>query len=416
MLLVPVDSLRAGMVLAQPMLHPERDDLVLLAAGFALDNSAIFHLREHRLSHAWISFPGLDELDEHAAPRINVGHMDLLRVLSRSVDDLERRVSVKVNVHHYQRAVHHMLGEIVQCADHDPVTNQLRACGPTLAGHMANCAYLSLLIGAHLTGYLRSQRRSLPPDLAENTAQLGMGALLHDIGKVSMPEELQTKSILDPESKWPEYRGHVSSGFDEVREHVSPVAASIVLHHHQRFDGSGFPRRKLNMAGASDGYEGSRIHVFARIVAVVDAFDHLMCARVGGVRAGKSQSKAMPTVSALATIRSDRFKGWFDPVVLEALCRLVPPFMVGSIVGLSDGTQAAVVTNHPEAPCRPTVRVLSKPVTAHDSRATKQLDLRMCRNICVATVDGIDVRHHLYTGEFEPISPHAGLGAAFDAA
>ncbi len=406
MLLVPTDSLRAGMVLAQPMLHPERDDLVLLAAGFTLDNSSIIHLREHAVSHAWISFPGLDELDEQAAPRINVGHMDLLRVLSRSVDELERRVSVKLNVHHYQRAVHHMLGEIVQNADHDPVTNQLRACGPTLAGHLANCAYLSLLIGAHLTGYLRSQRRSLPPDLAENTAQLGMGALLHDIGKVSMPEELQNKCVLDPESKWPEYQRHASSGYDEVREHVSPTAANVVLNHHQRFDGTGFPRRRLVMQGGSHGYEGSRIHVFSRIVAVVDAFDHLMC----------PHGRPVPTVAALAALRSDRFKGWFDPVVLEALRRLVPPFMVGSMVTLSDGTQAAVVANHPEAPCRPTVRILNKPVTSHDSRATRQLDLRMCRNICVAMVDGVDVRHHLYTGEFEPTSSHAGLGAAFDAA
>lgn len=401
-----MESLRAGMTLAQPVLHPERDDLTLLATGFTLDNQAILHLKEFGLTHVWISFPGLDELDERASPRVALGHLDLMRVLSRSVDELERRVSVKVNVGHYQRAVHKMLGEIVADADHDPVTHQLRACGPTLAGHLANCAYLSLLIGAHLTGYLRSQRRTLPPDLAENTAQLGMGALLHDIGKISMPEDLQGKHILDPESSWPEYRGHVQTGYDEVHEHVSPVAASVVLHHHQRYDGTGFPRKRLSMKELAGALEGSRIHVFARIVAVVDAFDHLMC----------PHGKPVPTVLALHQIRQDRFRGWFDPVVLEALCRLVPPFMVGSMVTLSDGSDAAVVANHPEAPCRPTVRLLSKPVSADDSRATKQLDLRMCRNIGIATVDGVDVRHCIYSGEFEPQSAHAGLGAVFDAA
>lgn len=404
MLLVPTDALRAGMTLAQPVLHPDRDDLCLLATGFTLDNKAILHLREFGVMNAWISFPGLDELDEQATPRINMGHMDLLRVMSRSVDEMERRVSVKMNVTNYRRSVHSMLGEIVSSPDHNPVTDQLSACGPTLTGHLANCTYLSLLIGAHLTGYLRSQRRSLPPDVAENTAQLGMGALLHDVGKVSMPEELRTKHVLDPEAAWPEYQTHCQTGFDEVHQHVSAVAANIVLNHHQRFDGTGFPRRKCAAKEEVGGMAGPRIHVFARIVAVVDVFDHLLC----------PNGQPVPTVLALHALSDERFKGWFDPVILEALRRLVPPFMVGSMVNLSDGTLAAVVANHPEAPCRPTVRLISKPVSAHDSRATRQLDLRMCRNLSVAAVDGVDVRHCLYTGEFEPLPAQGTLGAAFD--
>lgn len=406
MLLVPVESVRAGMKLAQPVLHPERDDLVLLAAGFVLDAKAIGHLVEMGLSHAWISFPGLDEVDEHISSKVAMGHMALLRVLSRSVDELERRVSVRVNVHQYKKAVHHMLGEIVSDADHDPVTHQLASCAPTLAGHLANCAYLSLLIGAHLSGYLRSQRRKLPADVAENTAQLGMGALLHDIGKLSMPEELQHANILSAESGWPEYRMHVQTGYDEVREHVSPVAANIVMHHHQRFDGSGFPRKRFGLREEIGGMSGSQIHVFARVVAAVDAFDHLIC----------PAGRPVPTILALHEIRGERFKGWFDPVILEALSRLVPPFMVGSMVTLSDGTEAAVVVNHPEAPCRPTVRLITKPVESAESRASRQLDLRMCRHLSVAAVDGIDIRHCLYAGEFEPGPAHAGFGAVFDAA
>jgi len=400
-----MESVRAGMTLAQPVLHPERDDLMLLAAGYTLDDPSIFHLRELGLSHAWISFPGLDELDKDANPRIALGHMDLLQVMNRSVSELERRVSVKVNLPHYQRAVHRMLGEIIADADHRPVTHQLAACGPTLTGHLANTAYLSLLIGAHLAGYLRAQRRTLPPEQAENTAQLGLGALLHDIGKVMMPDDLQCKHILDPESAWPEYRGHVQTGYDEVREHVPPVTASVVLHHHQRYDGTGFPVKRTTKE-ASGVMEGTRIHVFSRIVAVADAFDHLMC----------PQGRPLPTVMALHQIRQPRFKGWFDPIVLEALRRLIPPFMVGSMVTLSDGSQAAVVTNHAEAPCRPTVRILTKPPSSHDSRAARLLDLRMCRNIGVAMVDGIDVRQCIYSGDTEPQGALAGMGAAFDAA
>lgn len=406
MLLVPLNVVRAGMRIAQPVLHPARDDLMLLAPGFELDSATIAHLHGFGVPAVWISFPGLDELDEQASPRVNMGHMDLLRVMSRSVDDLERRVSVRVSVPRYQRSVHRLLGEIVASPDHHPVTNQLVACAPSLAGHLSNCTYLALLVGAHLAGYLRSQRRPLPSDVAENTAQLGMGALLHDIGKLSMPSEIQGVDILSDSADWPEYRAHCEAGYDEVREHVSAVAANVVLNHHQRYEGGGFPRRRSSSVEDVEGISGSRIHVFSRIVAVVDAFDHLMC----------PAGRARPTIEALHAVRGPRFKGWFDPVVLEALCRLVPPFMVGSIVMLSDGNEAAVIANHPEAPCRPTVKVLSKPVSAHDSRAMRQLDLRTCRGLSVAAVDGVDVRPYLFAGDFEGRDAHAGLGAVFDAA
>lgn len=410
MLLVPTETLREGMMIAQPVLHPERDDLVLLNEGFNLDLKTISHLHGFNIKHVWVSFPGLEELDVGSDPGVAMGHMDLLRVLSRSVDEMEKRVSVKVNLVHYRRAVHHMLGQIVASPEHHPVTHQLAACGPTLAGHLANCSYLALLIGAHLSGYLRNQRRSLPADLAENTAQLGLGALLHDIGKVSMPDELQGKHILDPESSWREYQQHVETGYREVRENVSPVAANIVLHHHQRFDGQGFPGKSAAAIGGLPmgprGLDGQRIHVFARIVAVADVFDHLLNRRGLTPR---------PAVMAIHEIKQERFKGWFDPVIVEALLRLIPPFMVGSIVTLSDGNEAAVVANHPEAPCRPTVRILSKPVGEAGAKASRQLDLRMCRNIGIAAVEGEDVRHCLYSGDFESTAMN-GFGAAFDAA
>ncbi|MEO1129078.1 MAG: HD domain-containing phosphohydrolase [Planctomycetota bacterium] len=390
MLLVPTDLIQPGMVLAQPVHHPARDDLVLLHAQYELDAQMSRELQQQGVQYVWIEVPGLEEVGESVSPFVARGHTDLLRVLDRSINTLEHRIEVKVNVEHYQHAVHEMLTRIVQEPSHQVVTQHLSACAPMLAGHLANCSYLALLIGAHLSGYLISQRPAVPPSLADNTTQLGLGALLHDIGKVYMPDDLQSVSVLDSESEWPEYRFHVQTGYEEVREHVSPVAANIVLHHHERFDGKGFPGRQRN--DRSEPLGGTDIHVFSRIVAVVDAFDHLLC----------PSGKAVPTVQAIHSLRQRRFSGWFDPVVVEALLRLVPPFMVGSVVTLEDGSDAAVVTNHPEAPCKPTVRLLGAPLAAGAREATgRQIDLRMSRGNQIAVVDGHDVRNFLYDGEFE---------------
>jgi HD-GYP domain-containing protein (c-di-GMP phosphodiesterase class II) len=391
MLLVPVGFLRPGMAVAQPVLHPEKDALLLLGAGFTLDSATITKLQTHRVTHVWVSFPGLEDLPG-PSESVSNGHLALIDTLNKSIDRLERKVSVQVNVQHYRKAVHQMLAEIIADPSHDPLTHQLATCGPSLAGHLSNTAYLALLVGAHLAGYLRDQRKALASDIAENTAQLGLGALLHDIGKLAMPDELQNWNILDPQSQTPEYRTHPSAGYREVRDHVSPVAAYVVLNHHQRFDGQGFPPKAIE-GGIGEPLRGEKIHVFARIVSCVDVFDHLMTP--GG--------KAVPTIMAIHAIKSPRFAGWFDPVVVNALLRIVPAFMLGSVVKLSDGTEAVVIANHPEAPCRPTVRLLSCPIGEPNCRATRrQLDLRMCRNLSISEVDGHDVRPYLFQGEFEP--------------
>ncbi|MCP4246371.1 MAG: HD domain-containing protein [bacterium] len=395
MLLVPTPALKPGMTLAQPIFHPLSDSCVLLNKGVELKARYIEQLHRFEVGHAWINFPGLEELDGSVNESVSASHGQLYGVIANSIDHLEQRVAVKINLHHYRKAVRCMLADIVDDPDHDVMTHQLAACGSALTGHLANCCYLSLLVGAHMTGYLRHQRSTLPADVAENTSELGVGALLHDIGKLQMPDDLQSKCILDAESEWPEYRYHVRAGYGHAREHVSVVAANIILNHHQRMDGTGFPHRESrDPSREPEPLSGRHIHIFSRIVGLVDAFDHLLC----------PNGKPVPTVTAIAALRDRRLAGWFDPVAVETLLRLVPPFQVGSVVTLSTGTEAVVVENHPEAPCRPLVRLMAGSLGKDRIAVTaRQLDLRMCRDITVAAIDGVDVADKIFTGELEPV-------------
>lgn len=123
---------------------------------------------------------------------------------------------------------------------------------PYTAGHQRNVAELSAAIGAEM-GLTDQEIRDLR-----------LGATLHDLGKIGVPTELLTRPgrLSDPEREL--IRTHCRVGYDIVSAADLPdVVADIVLHHHERLDGSGYP----------DGLSGDQISRPARIVAVADVLD-----------------------------------------------------------------------------------------------------------------------------------------------
>ncbi len=388
MLLIPTKALKVGMTLAQPILHPLCDSCVLLTKGAKLKSDYIDRLHKMNVEYVWVDFAGLEEIDGSVNVGISHDHLLLYQAINDSVNQIERTVEIKLNLFQYRKAVRSMLTSIVEDPHHEVMTHQLASCGSVLTGHSANCSYLALLVGAHMTGYLRKQRSALPPEVASNTSELGIGALLHDIGKTCMPDDMLSKSILDPESELPEFQMHARAGYEQAHEHLSVVSSNIILNHHQRYDGTGFPHPKQKEGRRpSEPMAKDNIHIFARIVAVVDVFDHLLC----------PDGKIVPTIQAIRQMRQPRFAGWFDPVIVETLLRLVPPVQIGTTVTLSNGDEAVVLKNHTETPCLPLVGLLSNELGQEGTKVTgRQLDLRMCPTIDIAAVNGVDVRPYVF--------------------
>jgi putative two-component system response regulator len=107
---------------------------------------------------------------------------------------------------------------------------------------------------------------------SELSGRIGMAAPLHDVGKVGIADEILFKQgELDPAER-AEMERHAQAGYDLLADTSSDVlrlAAEIALTHHERFDGSGYPR----------GLVGEEIPVAGRIAAVADVFDALVCDR-----------------------------------------------------------------------------------------------------------------------------------------
>jgi putative two-component system response regulator len=136
---------------------------------------------------------------------------------------------------------------------------------------------------------------------------LERGVFLHDIGKIHIPNRILKKSGLLEEAEWKVMRGHAVTGYAMLSSNSALTeAAAIVLAHHERYDGTGYPHR----------LEGDDIPFGARICAVVDCFDMLTAA-------DHSYRRPISVSEAWTYIRSQQGKH-FDPVVVEAFLSISP--------------------------------------------------------------------------------------------
>jgi putative nucleotidyltransferase with HDIG domain len=221
---------------------------------------------------------------------------DVLRNLRRALDrkrverealELQKRLEQLV----FERTA--QLRSALQSAE-ESYENTLLALGAALdlrdgqtADHSRRVCEYSLEIGRRM-GCSEIQLKSL-----------SQGALLHDIGKLAIPDSILSKpGKLTPE-EWNTMRGHVQIGYDLVsRIPFLRDAADLVLSHHERYDGTGYPR----------GLQREQIPLSARIFAVADAFDAMTSPRP--YQATRRVSQAIEEI-ALKTGRQ------FDPQVVQ---------------------------------------------------------------------------------------------------
>jgi putative two-component system response regulator len=141
---------------------------------------------------------------------------------------------------------------------------------------------------------------------AEQVTALGLGGVVHDIGKVKVPDSILLKPGPLSTEEWMVMREHPVVG----ERICSPLKSfrfvlPIIRHHHEKRDGSGYP----------DRLSGDQIPIGARILQVVDVYDALTSIR--------PYKAAMSGAAAIGILRAEVGKGWWDPRVLDAFERLL---------------------------------------------------------------------------------------------
>ena len=370
----PLHQVRPGSVLAEPAFHPLTMQL-LLPAGSPLTPQAISMLvRSGVRQVALMDFEGvqdaaappnrfaarISELPPSPSPVAGIAsHGDMpppapgvarpepgrhaptfpeerLEVVAREVvtrnfaaiREFERQFhqSSSVDFQKVDGCVQTTLREIVLNREILESLVDLRVYDEYTYAHSANVMSLALLMGVTL-GFNYEKLRVL-----------GVGAMLHDIGKTMIPDFILNKPGRLTPAEFDVIKLHPERGLKMIAHHrwASPDIQAIILHHHERWDGRGYPH----------GLKGRDIPEMARIVSVVDVYDALVSRRV--------YKEPMPPDQAYQLILSG-MNSQFEARMVWAFQNFIVPYPCNAVVVLSNGVVAKVRRVNKNDPLRPVV-------------------------------------------------------------
>ena len=355
---ISVDSLKEGMIFSQPVFIEGEN--ILVPAGAAIRKRDLESLQLWGIGYVETDGvpikPAPKPAEKPAAPapkpetakpparkpdtnvislaevHDNTGvyrtYTDLIERLDQVISEISAGISIEA------RSIDSISGRLIQ-AVRDQRNSMIgyilggEVSGYELAKSSVNSAILSALIATEM---------KLPN---HKIMQIVTGALLHDMGMLRLPREIVTKKGGLSAAELQRMQAHPLYAYRIVtKELLYPEDVGIiVLQHHERWDGEGYPRKVL----------GITIDIGARIVSVADAFEAMV--------SQKPYRNSMMGYQAMKNLLSDNSRR-FDPDVLKAFIQTMGIYPIGSIILLNNGALARVIEVQGTAPLRPRIRIL----------------------------------------------------------
>lgn len=227
-----------------------------------------------------------------------------------------------------QQTVTELLGSVTRSPEANLLLTQMRRFQSDLFTHAVNVCVLSLVVGT-LEGF------------AIEVSELGVGALLHDIGQMRVPRNLIRKNdaYTDQERRLVEQHPLLGAAIVKQAENISAAAQRIVIEHHERLNGSGYPL----------GIGGRNISPLSQIVSITDSYDAMITGRNGVTQR---------PIEVLRQLYLEANAGAFDRELVEKVIRSLGVYPVGSLVELNTGERGIVLASNRTDTLRPTMRLI----------------------------------------------------------
>ena len=351
-----INSVKPGDKLAQAILQENGN--ILLGVGVELNERFITRLTTLGIDMLFIDDPMTEDLEPTSAIHDNTRKKateTVFKTMSTLVD--QPVVRGRTIAPEMGRSFRKVFGDIMQ----DLMTREdvmvsltnIQVADGYLFQHSVNVAILAGIMGL-AKGYNRNQLE-----------ELGMGALLFDIGMTKIPKELLYKTSPFTSAERAAMEKHTEEGFNIIRaQHdISLLSAHCAFQHHERFNGSGYPRQ----------LKGDAIHEYAQIIALADVYDALTSPRPHRKR--YKPSEAIEFLFAAGNT-------FFELDLIKTFCKHISIYPVATTVLLSTGQVAVVVLNNPLALHRPIVRVLRE-ADGTVPTAPYQIDLKDENNLLI---------------------------------
>jgi HD-GYP domain-containing protein (c-di-GMP phosphodiesterase class II) len=327
---------------------------VLLRSGVTLTSSYLAQLRELRVPALYIDDGLMPEyvVDDVISENTRMNAMDQVRQIVSEAEHPTSKQVVVMRSKQIAKTMESILDELLAKPDLMVNLVDIRLEDDYLFAHSVNVCVLSLITGI---------RRSLSRD---SLMQLGLGAMLHDIGKVVMPRSILHKPGSLTPQEYEIIKTHTTEGYAMLAELCG--ARDIAHEHHERFDGTGYPQHK----------KGAEIRISSQVAGICDVFD--------AVTADRVYRQAHPVSEAFELLAGSGNRS-FDLQLIKDFLYNIAAYPTGTVVELSDGRIAICLDTRPGASLYPRVRLLydqeRRPVAGSD-----EMDLSTTYTITIKRV------------------------------